>query len=131
VERRLQREQRHPTQGVPTGQDEAMRSGNTSDSPRRVRVEGDLFHGRVPAGAVYVGRGAPGLPGSPYRNPYQLKRYSRDDAMRLHREYLRADPDLVARARRELAGRDLACWCRLDERCHADILLAVVAGEQP
>ena len=27
--------------------------------------------------------------------------------------------------RRELAGRDLACWCRLDEQCHADILLEI------
>ena len=26
---------------------------------------------------------------------------------------------------RELAGRDLACWCPLDEACHADVLLAV------
>jgi hypothetical protein len=23
----------------------------------------------------------------------------------------------------ELAGRDLACWCRLDKPCHADVLL--------
>ncbi len=22
-----------------------------------------------------------------------------------------------------LRGRDLACWCRLDEPCHADVLL--------
>jgi len=27
--------------------------------------------------------------------------------------------------RRELAGRDLACWCPLDGPCHADVLLAV------
>lgn len=27
--------------------------------------------------------------------------------------------------RRELAGRDLACWCRLDQPCHADVLLAI------
>jgi hypothetical protein len=27
--------------------------------------------------------------------------------------------------RRELAGRDLACWCRLDEQCHADVLLEI------
>ena len=26
---------------------------------------------------------------------------------------------------RELAGLDLACWCPLDEPCHADVLLAV------
>lgn len=24
---------------------------------------------------------------------------------------------------RELRGKDLACWCRLDQPCHADILL--------
>lgn len=24
---------------------------------------------------------------------------------------------------KELAGKDLACWCKLDEPCHADILL--------
>ena len=28
----------------------------------------------------------------------------------------------------ELAGRDLACWCPLDEPCHADVLLAVAAA---
>lgn len=27
--------------------------------------------------------------------------------------------------RDKLAGRDLACWCRLDQRCHVDVLLAV------
>ena len=26
---------------------------------------------------------------------------------------------------RELAGRDLACWCKLTEPCHADVLLAI------
>jgi hypothetical protein len=25
--------------------------------------------------------------------------------------------------RRELAGKDLACWCPLDQPCHADVLL--------
>jgi hypothetical protein len=31
--------------------------------------------------------------------------------------------------RRELAGRDLACWCRPDLPCHADVLLAVANGQ--
>lgn len=26
-------------------------------------------------------------------------------------------------ARRELRGKDLACWCPLDQPCHADVLL--------
>lgn len=31
----------------------------------------------------------------------------------------------VEDVRRELAGRDLCCWCRLDDPCHADVLLEV------
>ncbi len=29
----------------------------------------------------------------------------------------------VAEIRAELSGRDLACWCPLDQPCHADVLL--------
>lgn len=29
----------------------------------------------------------------------------------------------AAEIRAALAGRDLACWCKLDEPCHADVLL--------
>jgi hypothetical protein len=31
----------------------------------------------------------------------------------------------VEDVKRELCGRDLACYCPLDEPCHADVLLAV------
>ncbi len=34
----------------------------------------------------------------------------------------------VADVRRELAGRDLACWCPPDQPCHADVLLALANG---
>lgn len=30
--------------------------------------------------------------------------------------------------REELAGRNFACWCRLDELCHADLLPGVARG---
>lgn len=33
--------------------------------------------------------------------------------------------------RRHLAGRDLACWCPLDEPCHADVLLRIANEETP
>jgi len=39
---------------------------------RRVQVAGDLWHGVVPDGAVYVGRRAPGLPVSRYANPVRV-----------------------------------------------------------
>lgn len=38
--------------------------------------------------------------------------------------YRRDIPDeLIEAARAELRGRDLACWCPLDQPCHADVLL--------
>jgi hypothetical protein len=74
-----------------------------------VRVEGDLYHGRVPAGAVYIGRACPGLPGSPFRNPFPVKTHGRAEALQLFRHHLVEHPELVEQAHRELAGKDLAC----------------------
>jgi hypothetical protein len=102
--------------------------------PRRVRVEGDLYHGRVPEGAVYVGRAAPGLPASPYANPHRLGKpcavpecagavHTREVAVSRYREDLRHRPDLVDGIRREITGRDVACWCKADEVCHGDVVL--------
>jgi hypothetical protein len=36
----------------------------------------------------------------------------------------------VAQARAELAGRDLACSCPLDQPCHADVLLELANGDE-
>ncbi|TWG21369.1 uncharacterized protein DUF4326 [Actinoplanes teichomyceticus] len=55
----------------------------------------------VPAGAA--GRRVPGVAGHP--------------------------PVTVDAVRTGLAGRDLACWCRPDEPCHAQVLLEVAVGE--
>lgn len=37
---------------------------------------------------------------------------------------LTAEPDFL----KPLKGRDLACWCKLDDPCHADILLRLANG---
>jgi hypothetical protein len=37
----------------------------------------------------------------------------------------------AADVRRELSGRDLACWCRLDQVCHADLLLQMANAGPP
>ncbi|MGH3217885.1 MAG: DUF4326 domain-containing protein [Streptosporangiaceae bacterium] len=97
--------------------------------PRRVKVEGDLFHGRVPEGAVYVGRAAPGLAASPYANPYPARTYGPVAAVQLYREYLAGRPRLKEAARLELAGRDLACWCPSGQPCHADVLIELQEAE--
>jgi Domain of unknown function (DUF4326) len=99
-------------------------------SPKRVRVQGGLFHGRVPGGAVYVGRAAPGLRASPYASRYLAKVYGAPEACRLYLEHFASRPDVTAGIRRDLAGRDLACWCQLPadgepDMCHAALLLVI------
>ncbi|QXC63548.1 DUF4326 domain-containing protein [Aquihabitans sp. G128] len=53
---------------------------------------------------------------------------SRAEAVARYEADLLADPERVARARAELAGVDLACYCPLDGPCHADVLLRVANG---
>ena len=104
--------------------------------PRRVRVVGDLFHGRIPDGAVYVGRGAPGLQASRYANPHRVGKPCKVCPGTVHATavdavdaYIRDTlPALAEDARRDLAGCDVACWCREGRPCHADVLLEVANG---
>lgn len=35
----------------------------------------------------------------------------------------------VADVRRDLCGKNLACWCRIGSACHADVLLEIANGE--
>lgn len=41
-----------------------------------------------------------------------------------------ADPMgvMLEEVRRDLRGRNLACWCPLDQPCHADVLLRLANG---
>jgi hypothetical protein len=92
---------------------------------KRVKVQGDLFHGRIPAGAIYVGRAARGLKQSPFHNPFTVKQYGLDEALRLYAAHI---APMLAEIRAELGGKDLACWCSLPEPgepdlCHGAILL--------
>ncbi|XLD93301.1 DUF4326 domain-containing protein [Arsenicicoccus dermatophilus] len=107
---------------------------------------------RMPEGAVYVGRP------TKWGNPFGVKRLStREYVVVDHRgvEYvegwggkehatrvaarlydLHSGPvgiyELdVAEVRRELRGRDLACWCPLDMPCHAETLLRIANEETP
>ncbi|HEY7010126.1 MAG TPA: DUF4326 domain-containing protein [Jatrophihabitantaceae bacterium] len=46
-------------------------------------------------------------------------------AVVLFRAYLDQNPGWRDQQARELAGHDLACWCPLDQPCHADVLLEI------
>lgn len=75
----------------------------------------------IPAGAVYVGRGR----GSACGNPFTIgKDGTREEVIATHEAWLRSQPELVERARRELHGRDLVCFCA-PKACHADTLRRV------
>lgn len=90
---------------------------------------------RKPADAVVVAR--PTKWGNPFaigKTVYPVKGYTlcehhikdRDDAVlafaRMLRESDRNYPS-QEEIREALAGKDLACWCPLDQPCHADVLL--------
>jgi hypothetical protein len=99
----------------------------------------------MPPGAAYVGRGSRwGNPfavgGScsfggalwlPVDEVFAILRSARGQAMvrdaatatAWFRELMEARPYMIERARRELRGKPLACWCALDQPCHADVLL--------
>ena len=75
---------------------------------------------RLPAGVVVVTRP------TKWGNPHPLS-LGREEAVRRYREDLVAGHLRVTvdDAKRELRGRDLACYCPLADPCHADVLLAV------
>lgn len=93
---------------------------------------------RMPEGAVYVGR--PGQWGNPFRvgepfrftdngkRPFVGVAHNHGMAVAAFKEFLKGRPDLMKTARESLGGKDLACWCRLDQPCHADVLLEVANG---
>ncbi len=59
-------------------------------------------------------------------NPHPLE-LGRDVAVRRYREDLLAGrlAITVEDVKRDLRGRDLACYCPLDGPCHADVLLGI------
>lgn len=68
---------------------------------------------------VYVGR--PSVWGNPFR---EGRHGARSEVIARFRAWLLDQPDLVERARRELRGKVLGCWCS-PKPCHADVLLEV------
>lgn len=104
---------------------------------------------RKPDGAIVVARPFR------WGNPFSVERWGRDAAISWYRmlatgiwdpqrlsdlsddayeDVYQARNEWLARqhhqhpvelARAELAGHDLACWCPLDQPCHADVLLEI------
>lgn len=62
---------------------------------------------------------------------------TKEEAVRLSVDAFRAwitheqQATLLARVKKELRGKNLACWCPLDQPCHADVLLELANGSKP
>lgn len=52
-----------------------------------------------------------------------------EQAVAMYRAFLADRPSLAERARRELAGQVLMCWCPPSQPCHADVLLEIANSE--
>ena len=88
---------------------------------------------KMPEGAVYVGRP------TKWGNPFAIgPDGSRENCVGSYKRLMEARASDFNRAGRkhgpagypheavqELRGKDLACWCRLDQPCHADVLLEI------
>jgi len=91
--------------------------------PRLFNMRGDY-----PPEAIYIGR--PSKWGNPFSHlPGTAEQVStREEAISKYEEWLLSQPELVEEAKRELAGRDLVCWCA-PQRCHGEVLMKIVNEE--
>jgi hypothetical protein len=65
---------------------------------------------------------------TPWGNPFRIGRDgNREEVIRKYREHLERNPELVERARVELRGKVLGCWCK-PEACHGDVLVELIEG---
>ncbi|WP_439541266.1 DUF4326 domain-containing protein [Hyphomicrobium sp.] len=92
--------------------------------PRRVQRK--IFKGwRLPPDTVYVGRGSKW--GNPFPFDHQVylgKAWARDAYAQWLKTTLKG-MTLLREHLHELRGKNLACWCKAGDPCHADILIAL------
>lgn len=65
---------------------------------------------------------------SKWGNPFPVSEWGRDIAIAKYRKELARLIDFGALDPNELRGKNLACFCKLDEACHADVLLEIANG---
>lgn len=89
-----------------------------------VEVQAKVVHCKREKHDVYIGRP------SVWGNPFSMNSESeRDAVVEKYKKWLMAQPRLIERAKRELRGKVLGCWCA-PRRCHGDVL-AEIANEKP
>lgn len=88
-------------------------------NPKRIKLSRKKGF-RLPPNTVVVAR--PSKWGNPFKvGPGETPHY----AVSCFRDHVRENPKYAEMARSELRGKNLACWCKLDQECHADVLLVI------
>ena len=93
--------------------------------PRRIQLS-RAKGWRIPPNTVKVDRSTAW--GNPYRDDDPVLPWGASSAAEAFTNWLRVTAEgqaLRNRAARELRGKQLACWCSLQARCHADVLIRV------
>lgn len=105
---------------------------------RPIRIQRQRTKGwRMPPNTVYVGRP------TKWGNPFRLGQPGPDDCMvcanrqeavdNYRSELLLFDGGFLGIIEEdvvdELRGKNLACWCPLDQPCHADVLLEIANAD--
>jgi len=98
--------------------------------PRRVQRR--MMKGwRLPPNTVYVGRGSRW--GNPF--PFAHQAYlGKAWAVDAYAQWLKTSlkgMTLLREHLHELRGKNLACWCKPGEPCHADHLIALANNDEP
>ena len=92
--------------------------------PKPTRIQLRRTKGwRKPENTVVVAR--PGKWGNPYAG--DSNSVDRARVVALFRDLMKRpeSAEYVAAVKAELRGKNLACWCPLDQPCHADVLLEI------
>lgn len=96
-----------------------MAAQDVNEKTPPVRIQLSRKKGwRMPPNTVKVTR--PGRWGNPFR---AAGAYTAAQAVADFKTQLLADPRKVDDVIAHLRGKNLACWCALDQPCHADVLL--------
>jgi len=91
-----------------------------------VRIQRKRSKGwRMPENTIYVGRG------SKWGNDARIGFLdthlgyilTHEQAVEAFKAFMQRHPYLIDDAKKELKGKNLACWCGKDSPCHADVLL--------
>jgi hypothetical protein len=85
-------------------------------------MKGKVVHSKKEPYDVYIGRG------SAWGNPFKIGVHGdRDEVIKQYEKYIRGKSELMERAKKELFGKVLGCWCA-PKPCHGDILLKIANG---